>query len=62
VPHSVKHAISIDFNNAAGNYAVVEIAPHLRFRNVRRGDGENVRLAGALSIIRSLKPFRGRLF
>jgi hypothetical protein len=31
-------------------------------RNVRRGDGENVRLAGAVSIIRSLKPFRGRLF
>jgi hypothetical protein len=28
VPHSGKYAIDIDFNNAAGNHAVVEIAPH----------------------------------
>jgi hypothetical protein len=28
VPHSGKYAIAIDFNNAAGNHAVVEISPH----------------------------------
>jgi murein DD-endopeptidase MepM/ murein hydrolase activator NlpD len=28
VPHSGKHAVAIDFNNAAGNHVVVEIAPH----------------------------------
>ena len=28
VPHSGQYAIPIDFNNAAGNHAVVEIAPH----------------------------------
>ncbi len=28
VPHSGKYAIPIDFNNAAGNHAVVQIAPH----------------------------------
>ena len=28
VPHSLKYAVAIDFNNAAGNHAVVEIAPH----------------------------------
>src|SRR5271165_2263871 len=28
VPHSRKYAVAIDFNNAAGNHAVVEIAPH----------------------------------
>jgi hypothetical protein len=28
VPHSGKYAVTIDFNNAAGNHIVVEIAPH----------------------------------
>lgn len=28
VPHSGKHVVEIDFNNAAGNHAVIEIAPH----------------------------------
>jgi hypothetical protein len=28
VPHSGGHAIPINFNNAAGNHAVVEIGPH----------------------------------
>jgi Peptidase family M23 len=28
VPHSGKYAVAIDFNNAAGNHAVIEIAPH----------------------------------
>jgi hypothetical protein len=28
MPHSRKYAVPIDFNNAAGNHAVVEIAPH----------------------------------
>jgi hypothetical protein len=28
VPHSGKNAVAIDFNNAAGNHVVVEIAPH----------------------------------
>lgn len=28
VPHSGKYAVAIDFNNAAGNHVVVEIAPH----------------------------------
>ena len=28
VPHSGKYAVPIDFNNAAGNHVVVEIAPH----------------------------------
>ena len=28
VPHSRKYAVPIDFNNAAGNHVVVEIAPH----------------------------------
>ena len=28
VPHSGKYAIPIDFNNAAGNHVVVEIAPN----------------------------------
>jgi len=28
VPHSGKYAVSIDFNNAAGNHVVVEIAPN----------------------------------
>jgi len=28
VSHSGKHAVAIDFNNAAGNHVVVEIAPH----------------------------------
>jgi hypothetical protein len=28
VPHSGKYAVDIDFNNAAGNHVVVEIAPH----------------------------------
>jgi hypothetical protein len=28
VPHSGKYAVPIDFNNAAGNHVIVEIAPH----------------------------------
>jgi Peptidase family M23 len=28
VPHSQKYLVAIDFNNAAGNHVVVEIAPH----------------------------------
>jgi Peptidase family M23 len=28
VPHSQKYVVEIDFNNAAGNHVVVEIAPH----------------------------------
>jgi murein DD-endopeptidase MepM/ murein hydrolase activator NlpD len=28
VPHSGKYAVPLDFNNAAGNHVVVEIAPH----------------------------------
>jgi hypothetical protein len=28
VPHSGRYAISIDFNNAAGNHAIIEIAPN----------------------------------
>ena len=28
VPHSGRHVVEINFNNAAGNHAVIEIAPH----------------------------------
>jgi murein DD-endopeptidase MepM/ murein hydrolase activator NlpD len=28
VPHSAAYAVPLDFNNAAGNHVVVEIAPH----------------------------------
>jgi hypothetical protein len=28
VPHSQKYVVALDFNNAAGNHAVIEVAPH----------------------------------
>jgi hypothetical protein len=39
VPHSGKYAIAIDFNNAAGNHVVVEIAPHryVLYAHIRPG-------------------------
>ena len=39
VPHSGKYAISIDFNNAAGNHVVVEIAPsrYVLYAHMRPG-------------------------
>ncbi len=39
VPHSGNYAIPIDFNNAAGNHAVVEIGPHryVLFAHMRPG-------------------------
>ncbi len=50
VPHSGKDAIDIDFNNAAGNHAVIEIAPHryvlyahMRPGTVKVKTGERVR-------------------
>jgi Peptidase family M23 len=49
VPHSGKYAIAIDFNNAAGNHAVVEISPrryvlyaHMRPGTVRVKIGDHV--------------------
>lgn len=51
VPHSGKYAIPIDFNNAAGNHIVVEIAPnryvlyaHMRPGTVRVKIGDRVRV------------------
>jgi hypothetical protein len=50
VPHSGKYAIAIDFNNAAGNHVVVEIAPdryvlyaHMRPGTVAVKPGDQVR-------------------
>ena len=50
VPHSGKYAIAIDFNNAAGNHVVVEIAPgryvlyaHMRPGTVTVKPGDQVR-------------------
>ena len=39
VPHSGKNAIAVDFLNAAGNHAVIEIAPHryVLFAHMRPG-------------------------
>jgi hypothetical protein len=39
VPHSQKYAVSLDFNNAAGNHVVVEIAPHryVLYAHIRPG-------------------------
>jgi hypothetical protein len=55
VPHSGKYAYPIDFNNAAGNHVVVEIAPrryvlyaHMRPGTVRAKPGDQV---GAGNII-----------
>jgi hypothetical protein len=52
VPHSGKYAIDIDFNNAAGNHAVIEIAPHryVLYAHMRPGTvkvkaGDRVRAA-----------------
>lgn len=49
VPHSGKYAVAIDFNNAAGNHAVVEIAPrryvlyaHIRPRTVQVRTGDMI--------------------
>jgi hypothetical protein len=54
VPHSGTYAIDIDFNNAAGNHAVIEIAPHryVLYAHMRPGTvavktGDRVR-AGAI--------------
>jgi hypothetical protein len=39
VPHSGKYAVSIDFDNAAGNHVVVEIAPshYVLYAHMRPG-------------------------
>jgi hypothetical protein len=55
VPHSGKYAIAIDFNNAAGNHVVVEIAPdryvlyaHMRPGTVTVKSGDQVRVGEIL--------------
>jgi hypothetical protein len=55
VPHSGKYAISIDFNNAAGNHVVVEIAPdryvlyaHMRPGTVQVKVGDMVKVGDIL--------------
>lgn len=55
VPHSGKYAISIDFNNAAGNHVVVEIAPnryvlyaHMRPGTVQVKVGDMVKVGDLL--------------
>ncbi len=55
VPHSGKYAVPIDFNNAAGNHVVVEIAPHryvlyahMRPATVQVKLGEHVRVGQIL--------------
>ena len=55
VPHSGKYAIAIDFNNAAGNHVVVEIAPdryvlyaHMRPGTVTVKPGDQVRVGEIL--------------
>jgi len=39
VPHSGKNAVTVDFQNAAGNHAVIEIAPHrfVLYAHIRPG-------------------------
>jgi hypothetical protein len=55
VPHSGKYAVTIDFNNAAGNHVVVEIAPHryVLYAHMRPGTvqvktGDHVRIGQVL--------------
>jgi Peptidase family M23 len=55
VPHSGKYAVPIDFNNAAGNHVVVEIAPHryVLYAHMRPGTvqaklGDHVRVGQIL--------------
>jgi Peptidase family M23 len=55
VPHSGKYAITIDFNNAAGNHVVVEIAPnryvlyaHMRPDTVQVKVGDMVKVGDIL--------------
>jgi hypothetical protein len=55
VPHSGKYAISIDFNNAAGNHVVIEIAPnryvlyaHMRPGTVQNKVGDTVKVGDIL--------------
>lgn len=49
VPHSGVHVVEVNFNNAAGNHAVIEIAPHryvlcahMRLGSVRVKVGDKV--------------------
>ena len=58
VPHSGKYAVPIDFNNAAGNHAVVEIAPHrfvlyahMRPGTVRVKVGDQVRTGEVIGVV-----------
>jgi hypothetical protein len=55
VPHSGKYAVALDFNNAAGNHVVVEIAPHryVLYAHMRPGTvqvkrGDHVRVGQIL--------------
>jgi hypothetical protein len=55
VPHSGKYAVALDFNNAAGNHVVVEIAPHryVLYAHMRPGTvqvkpGDRVRVGQVL--------------
>jgi hypothetical protein len=55
VPHSGKYVVPIDFNNAAGNHAVIEIAPHryVLYAHMRPGTvqvklGDHVRVGQIL--------------
>lgn len=55
VPHSGKYAVPIDFNNAAGNHVVIEIAPHryVLYAHIRPGTvqvktGDHVRVGQIL--------------
>jgi hypothetical protein len=58
VPHSGKYAVAIDADNAAGNHAVVEIAPHryvlyahMRPGTVRVKTGDRVRLGEIIGLV-----------
>ncbi len=55
VPHSGKYAIAIDFNNAAGNHAVIQIAPrryvlyaHMRPGTLQVKVGDTVKIGDIL--------------
>ncbi len=58
VPHSGKYAIPIDFNNAAGNHVVVQIAPdryvlyaHMQPGTVRVKVGDRVRTGEIIGLV-----------
>ncbi len=58
VPHSGKYAVPIDFNNAAGNHAVVQIAPdryvlyaHMRPGTVRVKVGDRVSTGEIIGLV-----------